>query len=718
MKRYWAIMLAVILILNMVPCAERRGLAESEKQKFALKLFDDGTAHIIGFRGIGYNLVELDPRDIPDGYVVTAVAPKAFYDGYSAQYVVLPEGVVSIGEHAFDFFTSLKGITLPSTLRIIENDAFARCFELESAPIPNGVTDIGDSAFEACENLRTLTLPDTLQRIGQDAFKGCHMIKSTVLHDDVASIGSGAFSHCNALGHIDIPGSLTHIEDKVFYECISLRDVIIREGVTSIGKEAFAYCISLNNIILPASVTSIERDAFVGCGKFLFTVIEGSYAHTYAITNRIPYTFGSAAPRTAKGDEPEVTVRTKADIHTDRLRLYADNLLYQSMISDPEAFFLSIGLDAEYNQNAAWSVKEALEWLLQADISDINITPQLFWEMVLLDMLASNVFSDGIINEETARDTLFQNVCAFIFDHLDMGMDMATSTATATDLLDGVNIGSKRFAEAIRKLYQTDIKALKLGDFSAFHEWMEWQDSFAAMDVDALEVVGIVLDTCETAYDAVNMVVNHIMILDRANSLKLVLQAMRPYCTGNLRHAIDAILASINGTYLHVFTSGIQMTGETLLLSAAQAVVSSAAMATPLAPFLAIRELGGLTLNALNNSNNVREQLAAVQAIAAFEHALSKAALKANEAYIANPTTQNAKVVTAFVDLAYSVAYSDTYVAQALYNTLSKGLAQRVINLFNTNDEVLSESLESIRASLVSSYQTINDPDILKLLSR
>ena len=58
-----------------------------------------------------------------------------------------------------------------------------------------------------------------------------------------------------------------------------------------IGEEAFYSCDSLGSVTIPASVTEIGENAFLSCNALILTVEQGSYAHEYAETYDIPYTY-------------------------------------------------------------------------------------------------------------------------------------------------------------------------------------------------------------------------------------------------------------------------------------------------------------------------------------------------------------------------------------------------------------------------------------------
>ena len=56
--------------------------------------------------------------------------------------VVIPRGVMKIGDHAFSGCSSLKSVTIPDGVTSIESFAFSGCRSLISVMIPESVTRI------------------------------------------------------------------------------------------------------------------------------------------------------------------------------------------------------------------------------------------------------------------------------------------------------------------------------------------------------------------------------------------------------------------------------------------------------------------------------------------------------------------------------------------------------------------------------------------------
>ena len=65
----------------------------------------------------------------------------------SVATIVIPDGVTSIGEYAFEFCSSVASIVISDSVTTICDVAFAGCRSLTSIDIPNGVASIGYGAF-------------------------------------------------------------------------------------------------------------------------------------------------------------------------------------------------------------------------------------------------------------------------------------------------------------------------------------------------------------------------------------------------------------------------------------------------------------------------------------------------------------------------------------------------------------------------------------------
>ena len=162
----------------------------------------------------------------------------------SSMLYVIPEGIRSVGNRAFDR-CNVKNVVLPNTLTSIGNYAFSMCL-LESITIPNGVEHIGEYAFASCQ-ITEVKLPDCLAVINKGTFSNCHDLISVVFPKKLKKISADAFSKCSRLGFY---GSFSE-----YGKCA------LPDGIERIESGAFDFCL-IRKIYLPDSLQFIASNAF------------------------------------------------------------------------------------------------------------------------------------------------------------------------------------------------------------------------------------------------------------------------------------------------------------------------------------------------------------------------------------------------------------------------------------------------------------------------
>ena len=174
-------------------------------------------------------------------YSYSSSAPWSDYASY-IKYVTLPDGLTSIGDHAFRVCSALNSITIPNSVTSIGESAFGSCSSLTFVTLGNSVTSIGEWAFYYCESLTSITIPNSVTSIGDRAFMHCKGLTSVTLGNSVTSIGEWAFYWCESLTSITIPNSVTSIGDYAFRVCDGLTSVALGKNLKSIGDNAFGSC--------------------------------------------------------------------------------------------------------------------------------------------------------------------------------------------------------------------------------------------------------------------------------------------------------------------------------------------------------------------------------------------------------------------------------------------------------------------------------------------
>lgn len=64
-------------------------------------------------------------------------------------------------------------IKIPDNLKVIRDEAFCNCQDLENVTLPRSVEKLGSRAFMDCANLEYVIIPETLRNIGDDILKNC-----------------------------------------------------------------------------------------------------------------------------------------------------------------------------------------------------------------------------------------------------------------------------------------------------------------------------------------------------------------------------------------------------------------------------------------------------------------------------------------------------------------------------------------------------------------
>ena len=144
--------------------------------------------------------------------------------------------------------------------------------------IPDGITSIGRHAFFGCDTLTSVTIPKSVTEINVGAFSCCASLPSVTIPHGVKTIGDEAFIYCDALTSINIPASVVYVGDGAFCNCEALRSVTIENGIMSIGDEAFCECTALTNVVIGAGVLSIGERAFYKCSALTSITYTGTKA--------------------------------------------------------------------------------------------------------------------------------------------------------------------------------------------------------------------------------------------------------------------------------------------------------------------------------------------------------------------------------------------------------------------------------------------------------
>ncbi len=220
--------------------------------------------------------------------VVEEIASRAFMWRSNIFNVTIPEGLTALRSAAFEG-SSIQEIHLPSSLALIEEDAFAECEQLKAVyfsgtqsqwaqietqngngPLLLNTVHCADGDYppqpisgEMGYGVTYTLTPEGLLTVSgagnwqSSIFHDNQIIRQVVLEPGVTEVGWNAFMYCNNLESITIPDSVTEIKYRAFYGCTALRSITIPSSVTMIGSmdvlggsdgETFDGCSRLRNV--------------------------------------------------------------------------------------------------------------------------------------------------------------------------------------------------------------------------------------------------------------------------------------------------------------------------------------------------------------------------------------------------------------------------------------------------------------------------------------
>lgn len=276
--------------------------------------------------------------------------------------------VKAISKNAFQYF-NFKSLVIEPGIETIENQAFwnANSTYWEDLVIPEGVTTIGQGAFNACYSLKNVDLPSTLTTIGDNAFGSDNRIVCVVARmEEPPTISEGVFAESifgtaslcvpadskeayandpvwgrfstiyrgtqeklvqdgityqyitgedfatvvksdkdvlqnqdvTILSTITVDGknyAVKSIANKTFYS-ISMKSLTIEPGIEEIGNEAFKYSSMGGTIVIPEGVKTIGGDAFYYCSlnqielsSTLTAIGDNAFANNYNLATVIAH---------------------------------------------------------------------------------------------------------------------------------------------------------------------------------------------------------------------------------------------------------------------------------------------------------------------------------------------------------------------------------------------------------------------------------------------
>ena len=221
------------------------------------------------------------PLSLESGY-------NAFSNSKKLENVIIEDGREKIPAGLLSNI-GIKTFTLPSTIKTIENYAFAQNDYLSEIVLNNALETIDERAF-ANANFKHVKLPDSLTYLGRGAFENNHSLKEVIFPKQLRAISENAFAN-TGLTKLEVPSNIEEINSGAFYNT-KLSDLILSEGIQRIASSAFVGN-QLKVIELPASLQYLGRSAFGNSSKLRVVKIKSNIEldRYYDVNTISPFTY-------------------------------------------------------------------------------------------------------------------------------------------------------------------------------------------------------------------------------------------------------------------------------------------------------------------------------------------------------------------------------------------------------------------------------------------
>lgn len=233
--------------------------------------------------GLFQNII-LEKIIFPDN--VNRIMEKALNGANYLNDVEIPNNVISIGKEAFKF-SSVRCIKISDNVRIIEDDTFSNCYNLEKVILGENVESIGSGAFSYCGSLKYIYIPKKVKKLYEGIFYNCYNLERIDVDENnilYTSIDGVVFNKDKSIlvcfpkgksNSYTIPNGTKSIYDNAFYNCKDLENITFPESLREIGFNSFSECNNLKEVLLPNNVEDIKMYAFYNC-KNLKSVVLGN----------------------------------------------------------------------------------------------------------------------------------------------------------------------------------------------------------------------------------------------------------------------------------------------------------------------------------------------------------------------------------------------------------------------------------------------------------
>lgn len=237
--------------------------------------------------------------NIPEG--IEIIGDYAFYNNLAIQEVYFPKSIIKIGKDVFEGCSELKYVKIPSSINIINSEAFFFATRLEKVEfydyegmiikndgvigfnafvetsiqefdIPEGIKTVG-WAFDS-RALKRLYISSTVEDISEYVIDAVIKLENIIINENNKTFKMINGSLCNLkektllrapTGYIPGKEYINKINKRAFSDAREVKKIEIPNHIISIGD--FPFCGFVEEVIFPSSIKKYGIALFQGNGR-------------------------------------------------------------------------------------------------------------------------------------------------------------------------------------------------------------------------------------------------------------------------------------------------------------------------------------------------------------------------------------------------------------------------------------------------------------------
>ena len=215
--------------------------------------YTQGLKHITVGSGV-VDIVHNPFSHMPDSEIIEVDPSNPKYDSRDNCNAIIETATNTL-------VSACRNTVIPNTVTNIGQWSYQGLVGMDEVIIPSSVTNISHVAFASSE-IKRITIPGTVKTIENGAFDMCLYLEEVYIEDGLTSLGREAFRLCPNLKHCRLPNTITALPYGLFWQCDNLQELIIPNSVIEVGDYAAYSCTETTRLVIGSSVKSIGVYAF------------------------------------------------------------------------------------------------------------------------------------------------------------------------------------------------------------------------------------------------------------------------------------------------------------------------------------------------------------------------------------------------------------------------------------------------------------------------